>query len=156
MQKLKEDEHTNHIPVILLTAKAGKENRLTGLETGADDYLTKPFDQDELRVRAGNLVAQRKKLRERFSSNHVWKPKELAVTSADERFLQKVSDIIEKQMDNEFFSVEDLADAVAFSRSQLHRKLKALVDKSPSEIIRSFRLTRAKKRAIGKRRWQCQ
>ncbi|HQU40186.1 MAG TPA: ATP-binding protein [Chitinophagales bacterium] len=143
-KKLKEDEHTSHIPVILLTAKAGKENRLTGLETGADDYLTKPFDQDELRVRAGNLVAQRKKLRERFSSNHVWKPKELAVTSADERFLQKVSDIIEKQMDNEFFSVEDLADAVAFSRSQLHRKLKALVDKSPSEIIRSFRLTRAK------------
>ena len=73
-----------------------------------------------------------------------WKRSRIAVTSADERFLQKVAAAVEENMDNEFFSVEDLAGAVAFSRSQLHRKLKALTGESPTNLIREFRLTRAK------------
>ena len=130
--------------------KRGQQHKVEGLETGADDYLTKPFDEQELLVRARNLVEQRRKLQERFAGVGHLKgvrhlaPSEVAVTSTDERFLQKVAAAIEDNMDNEFFSVEDLASAVAFSRSQLHRKLKALVGKSPNELIREFRLTRAK------------
>lgn len=144
---LKKDERTSHIPIILLTAKAGRQHKVAGLETGADAYLTKPFDEQELLVQARNLVEQRRKLRERFSGPSVagnLKPGEITITSADQRFLDKVTAAIEENMSNEFFSVEDLASAVAFSRSQLHRKLKALTGKSPNELIRDFRLTRAK------------
>jgi AraC-like DNA-binding protein len=134
----------------LLTAKAGQQQLLAGLETGADAYMTKPFDEQELLVRARNLVEQRRELRKRFSnlanaqSFLSLAPSEVAVTSSDHRFLEKVTSAIEVNMDNEFFSVEDLANAVSFSRSQLHRKLKALTGKSPNELIRDFRLTRAK------------
>ncbi|MBV6473399.1 MAG: Sensor histidine kinase RcsC [Saprospiraceae bacterium] len=149
-ETLKKDERTSHIPVILLTAKAGQQQLLAGLETGADAYMTKPFDEQELLVRARNLVEQRRELRKRFSnlanaqSFLSLSPSEVAVTSSDHRFLEKVTTAIEENMDNEFFSVEDLANAVSFSRSQLHRKLKALTGKSPNELIRDFRLTRAK------------
>ena len=149
-ETLKKDERTSHIPIILLTAKAGQRHKVEGLETGADAYLTKPFDEKELTVRARNLVEQRKRLKEQnanlLDSKSLidLKPKEVAVTSADQRFLEKVTSVIEANMDNEFFSVEDLASEVAFSRSQLHRKLKAMIGKSPNVLIRDFRLTRAK------------
>ena len=143
-QKLKEDEKTSHIPVIMLTAKAGKESRIEGLETGADDYLIKPFDGEELLVRIKNLIEQRKKLRERFKKDITLKPKDIAITSADERFLKKLISIIEERIDDEMLSVEALASEVALSRSQLHRKLKALTDHSPSTFMRSIRLKRAK------------
>jgi signal transduction histidine kinase/DNA-binding response OmpR family regulator len=151
-ETLKKDERTSHIPIILLTAKAGQRHKVEGLETGADDYLTKPFDEQELLVRAKNLVEQRRKLQAHFAkmasqgNNGMipLTPNEVAVTSTDQRFLEKVSAAIEQNLDNEFFSVEDLASEVAFSRSQLHRKLKALTGKSPNELIREFRLCRAK------------
>jgi signal transduction histidine kinase/DNA-binding response OmpR family regulator len=143
-ETLKSDERTSHIPVILLTAKAGQDHKLAGLETGADEYLTKPFDGRELQLRVQNLIRQRAQLRERYGRTMVLQPAEIAVTSADEQFLQKVQAAIEANLDNEQFSVEDLADIVAFSRSQLHRKLKALTDQSPTVIIRDFRLQRAK------------
>ncbi len=143
-ETLKKDERTSHIPIILLTAKAGQRHKVEGLETGADDYLTKPFDEKELKVRARNLVEQRRQLREQFGKLTTLTPSEVAVTSTDQRFLEKVTTAIEENMDNEFFSVEDLASQVAFSRSQLHRKLKALTGKSPNELIRDFRLARAK------------
>lgn len=146
-ETLKKDERTSHIPIILLTAKAGQRHKMEGLQTGADAYLTKPFDEAELLLRGKNLVAQRQKLREQLSSglpDFGLRPGDIAVTSADERFLKKVAAAIEENIDNEFFSVEDFAGAVAFSRSQLHRKLKALTGKSPNELIREFRLTRAK------------
>ena len=141
---LKEDERTSHIPVVLLTAKAGQEHKVAGLETGADDYLTKPFDEKELRVRVRNLIEQRRQLREKFGGELVLRPSAVAVTSVDQRFLEKVKETIEANLGNEQFSVTELAEAVAFSRSQLHRKLKSLTDKSPNELIRNFRLTRAK------------
>jgi DNA-binding response OmpR family regulator/anti-sigma regulatory factor (Ser/Thr protein kinase) len=143
-ETLKSDERTSHIPVILLTAKAGQDHKLAGLETGADEYLTKPFDGRELQLRVQNLIRQRAQLRERYGRTMLLQPSEVAVTSADEQFIQKVQTAIESNLDNEQFSVEDLADAVAFSRSQLHRKLKALTDQSPTVIIRNFRLQRAK------------
>lgn len=149
-EHIKKDEHTSHIPVILLTAKAGQSFKIQGLTSGADVYLTKPFDEKELHIHIKNLITQRENLQERFKAlagqgvKNSLKPAPVTVTSLEEKFLKRVSDIIEENMDNEFFSVEDLAKAVNFSRSQLHRKLKALTGKSPTELIREFRLTRAK------------
>ncbi|MEZ4919958.1 MAG: ATP-binding protein [Saprospiraceae bacterium] len=143
--KLKSEERTCHIPLILLTAKAGQGHKLEGLATGADDYLTKPFDGRELQVRVSNLIEQRERLQRQFS-RYIGIPKtgSIQLVSADERFLEKVYAAIQKELDNEFFSVEDLAEAVSFSRSQLHRKLKGLTGKSPTELIRECRLNQAK------------
>ena len=140
---LKLDEKTSHVPIILLTAKAGTENKIEGLETGADDYLTKPFDAKELLVRIKNLIDLRRKLREKFSVGQVLKPGEIAVTSIDDQFLRKVMGVVEARLSDENFSVEDLAREVAMSRSQLHRKLTALTNQSPSDFIRYMRLHRA-------------
>ena len=143
-EKLKKDERTSHIPIILLTAKADQQHKLEGLKTGADDYLTKPFDAPELLIRLDNLIAQRRLLRKKFAGQIVLKPSEITAESTDERFLQKVMQSIEQHLGDEAFNVEKLADAVAMSRSQLHRKLQALLDKSPSDLLRQTRLFRAK------------
>lgn len=143
-EKLKKDARTSHIPIILLTAKAGHQHKIEGLETGADDYLTKPFDAKELLVRLQNLIKQRKLLRKKFAGDILLKPSEVAVNSADEVFLNKVMHAIEKNMGEEDFGVEALAKEAAMSRSQLHRKLVALTGQSPSEILRNTRLLRAK------------
>ena len=142
--QLKKNAHTSHIPVILLTAKAGQQHKVEGLETGADDYLTKPFDAKELLVRIQNLIQQRKLLRKKFAGQVILKPSEIAINSADERFLTNVMQVIEKNMSEDDFGVEELAREVAMSRSQLHRKLIALTNQAPSEIIRNTRLLRAK------------
>jgi DNA-binding response OmpR family regulator len=143
-EKLKKNEHTSHIPVILLTAKAGQQHKLEGLETGADDYLTKPFDAKELLVRIQNLIQQRKLLRKKFAGQVMLKPSEIAVNSADEKFLTHIMQAIEKNMGEDDFGVEELAKEVAMSRSQLHRKLIALTNQAPSEVLRNTRLLRAK------------
>ncbi len=140
---LKTDPHTSHIPVILLTAKADQESKMTGLETGADDYLPKPFKLQELLLRVDNLIQQRRKLRERFSRQLTPNPKEIAVTSADERFLQKALALLETHMDNAAFDVELFGREIGMSRSQLHRKLTALTGHSTSDFIRTVRLKRA-------------
>jgi transcriptional regulator GlxA family with amidase domain len=143
-EKLKKDERTSHIPVILLTAKAGQEHKLEGLETGADDYLLKPFDAHELLTRIQNLVNQRKLLRKKFAGEILLKPSEVTVNSADKNFLNKVMEAIEANMHEEDFGVEQLAREAAMSRSQLHRKLVALTGQPPSEVLRNTRLLRAK------------
>lgn len=142
--EIKQNEKTSHIPVIILTAKAAAESKIEGLKTGADDYLVKPFDGDELVVRIRNLVEQRQKLRELFSRKMISiTPDKVEVTSQENTFIEKVRNAISENTDNEFFSVVDLANAVNMSRSQLHRKLKALTGNGPNEIIRNFRLERA-------------
>ena len=141
---LKNDERTSHIPVLMLTANAGHDTKISGLETGADDYLTKPFDWEELEIRIQNLVEGRNRLRERFARTTLLMPSGVAVTSMDESFLKKVVDSIERSMGDETFSVEDLAREIAMSYSQLHRKLTALLNQSPNQVIRSMRLHRAK------------
>ena len=143
-RNLKDDERTSHIPVIFLTARAAQDAKLAGLETGADDYIVKPFDWRELETRVQNLVEGRKRLRERFSRTTLLKPSEMAITSMDETFLMKVMASIERSMGDEAFSVENLARDVAMSYSQLHRKLTALLNQSPNEVIRSMRLQRAR------------
>jgi signal transduction histidine kinase/ligand-binding sensor domain-containing protein/DNA-binding response OmpR family regulator len=142
--QIKSDTRTSHIPFILLTAAAERESRIEGLETGADDYLTKPFDMAELKVRAQNLIRQREALRKRFSKSVNLAPSEIAITSIDEKFLQKLIGLVEKNMENPDLSVEMLASEMAMSRMQLHRKLSALTGQSASRFIRSIRLARAK------------
>lgn len=140
---LKENEKTSHIPIILLTARATIEDKIRGLETRADDYLTKPFVPQELRVRVRNLIDSRKRLREKFNRHVILKPGDIAVTSVDEAFLARVMKVIDENLDNEQFSMEDLGKGVGMSRSQIHRKLHALTNQSATQFIRSYRLNRA-------------
>ena len=129
--------------MILLTAKTTRDDRLHGLETGADCYLTKPFDALELLVQVRNLIDQRRQLRERFSAPVVLKPSEMAVTPMDEVFLTKVLTAVQSHLQDPTFDVERLGREVGLSRSQLHRKLRALTNQPPTLLIRSIRLQRA-------------
>ncbi|QHT66914.1 response regulator [Rhodocytophaga rosea] len=140
---LKADVRTSHIPIILLTAKADIDSKRKGLETGADDYLTKPFVVEELHLRVKNLIEGRKKLRELFKQQVRLEPAEIAVTSTDTLFLQKIMSVIETQMSNAAFDVEMLSREVGMSRSNLHRKLMALTGQAANECIRSIRIKRA-------------
>ncbi len=140
---LKLDDKTSHIPIILLTAKAASENKIEGLEIGADDYLIKPFEPKELLARVKNLIDLRRKLRQRFSESVPLRPGEIAVTSIDDLFLRKVATVVDQRMGDENLGVEELGQGVGMSRSQLHRKLTALTNQSPSDFIRYMRLHRA-------------
>lgn len=142
-KKLKGEEKTSHIPIILLTAKADVESRIEGLETRADDYLTKPFVAKELLARIHNLIESRRALREKYLHTMVLTPNEVAVTSVDEQFLKRLMAIVENHVADEKFGVEEMSEQLAMSRSQLHRKLKALIGQGPNQYIRSFRLKRA-------------
>lgn len=143
-EKLKSDELCSHIPVILLTAKAAVEDRIEGLKHKADAYLAKPFVPNELLVRISNLTERHQKLREKYSREIVMKPGENKVKSVDEIFLEKLKTLIEENLDNEMLGVDDLASALSMSRSQLHRKMKALTNLAPNEFVRNYRLIRAK------------
>ncbi len=95
LRKTQDRPGTSHIPVVLLTAKAGAEHKLAGLETGADDYLTKPFGLDELLLRVRNLLESRRRLREKYGRQVALNPKEIAVTSTDEQFLARTLSVME-------------------------------------------------------------
>ncbi|MFZ0455356.1 MAG: response regulator [Ignavibacteriaceae bacterium] len=150
---LKNDERTSHIPIIILTAKSGQESKLEGLETGADDYLTKPFDIKELQVRIKNLINIRKKLQQKISKIEInafgkkenISDKPVKLRSIDEKFLNKIQKIVNDHISEEDFSIEELGNEIGMSRSQVLRKIKALTGKSPSLYVRSIRLMKAKK-----------
>jgi YesN/AraC family two-component response regulator len=143
-EALKTNEKTSHIPIILLTAKAGEEDKLSGLETGADDYLVKPFNSKELHVRVKNLIELRRKLRERFRREGLLQPREVAVPSIEEAFLQKLMQVMEQHLADEGFGIDELSAALAMGRKQLYRKIKALTGQAPTDFIRTIRLQRAK------------
>jgi signal transduction histidine kinase/DNA-binding response OmpR family regulator len=140
---LKKQEKTSHVPIILLTAKAGVENRIAGLETGADAYVPKPFSSDELHARIRNLIEGRKKLKEKYSRSLLVKPDVVSEPSMEEKFLLRVKAVVEEHLDDENFSVEELSKKVGMSRAQLHRKLIALTGKSASRFVRNYRLEHA-------------
>lgn len=142
-RELKASKNTDHIPLILLTAKASRENKLEGLEIGADDYLIKPFDETELEVRIKNLISIRAQLQKKYQDEFWLKPNMGKIDSVHEMFLAQIKEAIEKNLDNDQFSVDDLGTEIAMSRSQVHRKLKALTDKSATTFIRNYRLHRA-------------
>jgi signal transduction histidine kinase/ligand-binding sensor domain-containing protein/AraC-like DNA-binding protein len=148
---VKNNEKTSHIPVILLTARSEHDDKIGGLETGADDYLTKPFDIKELQVRIKNLIMIRKRLQDKFSKMEYRPPdrnvqsKEKILSSIDEKFMSKVTEIIEKHISEEEFSIEEFGKDLGMSRMQVHRKLKALTGKSAGRYIRSVKLERGRK-----------
>ena len=144
-KELKNSELTSHIPIILLTAKAGDENKLIGVETGADDYITKPFSSKILIAKVAKLIELRQNLQKRYSQEVILRPKDIAVTDLDEQFMEKVQFVLDEKLVEPSFSVEDFSNTVGMSRMQLHRKLKALIGLSASEFIRSQRLKLAAK-----------
>lgn len=142
-KKLKTNLTTSHIPVVMLTAKAGIENKLEGLETGADDYLIKPFNARELQLRCKNLIEQRQNLRELFSKNISLNPGEITVNSLDEKFLHQVLSFLEEHYHDSSFGVPEMQKGLGMSKTYLHKKIKALTNHPPGELLRNFRLKRA-------------
>lgn len=142
-KEIRHDERTSHIPIVILTAKADFDDKIEGLEIGADDYITKPFSAKELIVRVRNLIYQRKLLRSRFKSATVIKPSEVTAISIDQVFLGKVIKTIEANFENQDFTPELLAETVNMSVSQLNRKLNALIEQPAGQLMRSLRLQRA-------------
>ncbi len=143
--QLKSDKRTSHIPLILLTARTSLIFKVEGLETGADEYLTKPFNPRVLELKVRNLLQLRTRLHEAFKNSRVLsiEPKKVTLNSADELFIQQVLESIENNMTNADYTIEHLCHDVAMSRMQLYRKLKALTGFSANEFIRCMRLKRA-------------
>jgi len=137
---LKTDERTSHIPILLLTAKAGEENEIEGIETGADAYITKPFSDDVLRLWVEKLIESRKKLQAHYRQEVILIPQDIHINSTDELFLKRVQSILDGRLTESSFYIDGFCKAVGMSRMQLHRKLKALTGLSASAFIRSERL----------------
>jgi len=142
-KQLRTDERTNHIPIILLTAKASSENQLEGLEIGAEAYITKPFSIKLLELHARNLIASRMAMRQKFSRQVMLEPKHTPINTVEEDFLNKVMLLIDEHMEDPEFGVAMLSTKVAMSQPVLYKKLKALTDMSVNDFIKSIRLKKA-------------
>ncbi|GAB4021711.1 two-component regulator propeller domain-containing protein [Spirosoma migulaei] len=143
---LKTQEATSHIPVVMLTAKATVEDRIEGFELGADEYLTKPFNQAEIQARVRNLIQQRERLYQYMALRNIDPALTLAAPtlfSTEHKFVERLTAIVNEQITNPDFSVEALAEAANLSRAQLHRKLKALTQTTATNFIQDIRLTKA-------------
>jgi ligand-binding sensor domain-containing protein/DNA-binding response OmpR family regulator len=137
---IKENYITSHIPVILLTAKTGVDNKILGLETGAEAFIEKPFSLDHLNAQIGNLLKQRSELKRVFSSQEHGEEPGLTIPRHQQVFLSKAAEIIQSNIDNSEFSVEQFCEELGLSRSQLFRKFKVIIDETPAEFIKSQRL----------------
>jgi signal transduction histidine kinase/DNA-binding response OmpR family regulator len=142
-RKIKEDKRTALIPVVLLTALTGEEQQLRGLETGANDYMTKPFNFEILLSKIRNLLAQQATAKKTFTKQVEASPSRPKVESTDEKFIRQALDLVEKNMANPEFSVEEMSREMFVSRVALYKRLLALTGKTPIEFIRSVRLKRA-------------
>ncbi|MCB0579334.1 MAG: response regulator [Phaeodactylibacter sp.] len=143
-ETLKNDERSSHIPIVLLTAKADQGSRIEGLSVGADAYLEKPFDKQELFVRLEKLLELRAKLQERYRSMENLEAPGQEGASPEAQFILRLQDAVKVNMEDENFGILELCRAAGLSRTQLHRKVKALTGRSTSSFIRFIRLQRAK------------
>jgi len=139
---LKKDIDTSHIPVVLLTAKASEESIVRGLESGADDYITKPFNTRMLLNRIKNLIELRRQLQLKIQRKKMLLPTEISVSSPDEKFLKEFQGIIEKNLSDPDFGVDELSKKLYMGRSTLFRKIQALTGETPNQFILSYRLER--------------
>jgi signal transduction histidine kinase/ligand-binding sensor domain-containing protein/DNA-binding response OmpR family regulator len=142
-RKLKKDVLTSHIPVVLLTALSSVINQIEGLETGADDYISKPFNYKLFEIRIDNLLQSRKKLRERFGQEIEMKAKDFTLNTRDQEFLDKAIQVVKEKISNTEFDVQHLSNDLLMSRMQLFRKIKALTNLTPNEFISTIRLKEA-------------
>lgn len=142
--EIKNNSLTSHIPFILLTAKADQEDKISGLETGADDYIVKPFSIEELRLRIRNSIRLQQSVRKQFQNGQTPIAEEVAELSPrDREFLKKLTDYIEEHVSNSELGVNDLAEVVHLSLSQLTRKLKVITGNTPSDLIKNIRFQKA-------------
>lgn len=138
---LRDSAETDFLSIVLLTAQAEAEQRLEGLEGGADDYIVKPFEMRELDVRVRNLIASRRRLRERFSAlTNADAPDDSGLAPVDRAYATRIRDAIRSRMTDPAFGVTELADAIAQDRSHMFRRVKEVFGESPSDVIRRMRL----------------
>ena len=142
-RKLKADERTSHIPVVLLTARSLEEDELRGLQSGADDFVTKPFNIRTLEKRVANLISSRRALRNRYRQETVLQPQDIAIAPPDEALLARIQRILDQHLTDPSFNAEGFARMIGLSRMQLHRKLQAFTGLSTTAFIRSQRLKQA-------------
>jgi YesN/AraC family two-component response regulator len=140
--KLKSDERTSHIPVVMLTARADRGSKMEGLETGADDYIIKPFDPEELKVRVRNMIDQRKKLIEKFRKKFESDSTEAGAPPGDQ-FLERLMTILSQHLTDPEFNLAQLPDELHMSRAQMFRKVSAITGYTPKELIRNVRIKKA-------------
>lgn len=140
---IKTDSRISHIPVVLLTAKAEEDQQLQGYQTGADAYVTKPFRLDILQIRIRNLIRQRELFQQQFQQHIEVRPSEVAARSMDEQFISKALKVVEANMANPEYTVEELSSEMSMSRVYLYKKILSLTGKTPVEFIRIIRIRRA-------------
>lgn len=142
-EKLKTDVRTNHIPVIMLTARAASAHQVSGLETGADVYIAKPFSMEVLMLNIRNLMNLRATMQHKFSQHVTLQPSDVVIPAKDGEYLNKLIGIIEQHIDDSEFGVAELAVEIGMSQPVLYRKVKALTGLSVADFIKSIRLKRA-------------
>lgn len=148
-REIKNDIELCHIPVVMLTAKTTLDNRIEGLEVGADAYLEKPFVMHHLITQVNNLIENRRKLRKKLLQNPMAVSDDDSHNKTDSEFMNRINDIVMRNIDDEAFDVDALASDMNMSRSNLHRKIKGLVDLTPGDLIRYIRLHRAAEMLAG-------
>jgi signal transduction histidine kinase/CheY-like chemotaxis protein/AraC-like DNA-binding protein len=141
-RRLKSDVKTSHIPIVLLTARASEENILQGLETGADDYIIKPFSTRILCARIKNLIDLRRDMQLTLDREMSLQPTKMSVSTIDKKFLKKLKEVIKENIDDPDFNIEQMCKKMNMSQPTLYRKIHALTGESPTEFIRSYRLKR--------------
>lgn len=150
-RKIRKDERTSHIPIILVTALGSREHEIEGLSYGADDYITKPFDLVILQTKVENLLSVRQSLKQKYTSEMLLQPRNIILSSPDERFLQKAIEVIENNISDPDLDIERFATAIGVSRMQLYRKLDALTEMTVKEFVRNIRLKRAAQLLVQKK-----
>jgi signal transduction histidine kinase/ligand-binding sensor domain-containing protein/DNA-binding response OmpR family regulator len=142
-RRVKNDGHTSHIPVILLTARTAEDQKMEGFGSGANDYITKPFNFEILMARIRNLISERQAIQKHFPKLLDVKVSDIQVTTHDEKLIKSSIEIVEQNLTNKDFSVEELSRLLGMSRVLLYKKLLALTGKTPIEFIRTIRMQRA-------------
>lgn len=144
-QRIKSSPENSHIPIILLTAKTNSEAEIAGIQSGADAYITKPFKWKHVMAVTKNLIKSRANLKERFASHPFLSTDTLTENVGEQKFLEKITKIVEERITDSKLSVKELSSELGMSRSSLHRKLKSISGKVPNEFIRLLRLKHAAK-----------
>jgi YesN/AraC family two-component response regulator len=138
--KLKSDIHTSHIPIILLTAMATFRQIKEGFEVGSDDYITKPFNAEILKMKVDSLIANRERMRKAFEKKFPFEQTRGESTSVDEEFLEKVYSVLENHISDSEFNIDIFSKEIGMSRANLYRKIKALSNLAPNDLIKNYRL----------------